>query len=430
MSRVWLVVIVLVAALVPALSRPPAAGAARNLYVEATGHNISDPLLRFYQRYGGLQAFGYPLTEAFGANGLTVQYFERARLEVHPEHPPDAQVQAGLLGREVIANRLGEPPFRPVGGGPGFVAATGHTVQHGFLDFWIKNGGLPVFGYPLSEEFRERSAADGRDYTVQYFERARFEWHPEFRPGQQVALGLLGAERARQEGIPSTLTARAEPLPLPAPRAVRVPVLEYHDVGFGQGEYQVTMHAFREQLDWLRANGYSTVSLNEVFDYIYQGGDLPSKPVVITFDDGRASQWNAALELNARGMRGVFFVMGGATALSGEQLRQLASWGHEIEAHSMSHAALTTVADGQLAYEALGAKQALEARLGIPIRFFAYPYGDYDRRVIDAVAAAGYRGGIAAWGGTGWAPDLRWQEPRVIVSGYHSLADFVDLVTR
>ncbi len=221
----------------------------------------------------------------------------------------------------------------------------------------------------------------------------------------------------------------------PAPQAaapggaLTIPVLEYHDVGYGQGTYQVTLAAFRQQLDWLQAHGYTTVTLPQVYAALLAGGPLPAKPVVLTFDDGRASQWDAVQELNARGMTGVFFVQGGGVGLSAAQLRQIAAWGHEIEAHSMTHADLTRLSDAQLRYEVAGAKQALEGQLGLPIRYFAYPYGAYDARVIAAVAAAGYQGGLAAWGGASWTAERRWEQPRIIVSGYATLDDFAALVT-
>ncbi len=161
----------------------------------------------------------------------------------------------------------------------------------------------------------------------------------------------------------------------------------------------------------------------------YLGYDLDEALPDHTFDDGRASQWEAAHELNARGLVGVFFVQGGGTALSDEQLRQLVAWGHELAAHSMSHPLLTQLSDDELEYEVAGAKAALEATLGVPIAFFAYPFGDYDARVVAAVAAAGYRGALAAWGGAAWTPEQRWEQPRIIVSGYATLADFAALVT-
>ena len=71
---------------------------------------------------------------------------------------------------------------------------TGHTLNL-FSDWWQKQGGLAVFGYPLSEETQERNAADGKTYTVQYFERNRLEYHPEYKGTQnEVLLGLLGSE--------------------------------------------------------------------------------------------------------------------------------------------------------------------------------------------------------------------------------------------
>ncbi len=77
---------------------------------------------------------------------------------------------------------------------------TGHTLAYGFKQFWDTHGGLAVFGYPISEEFSERDAATGKTYTVQYFERYRFEYHPEFAgTPYEVSLGLLGVQTAPQQ---------------------------------------------------------------------------------------------------------------------------------------------------------------------------------------------------------------------------------------
>ena len=114
----------------------------------------------------------------------------------------------------------------------------------------------------------------------------------------------------------SLAAAVAAPPAAAAPRPLAIPVLEYHDVGYGVGTYQVTLPAFRQQLDWLQARGYTTVTLGQVYAYMFAGGRLPARPVVLTFDDARTSQWNAVRELNARGMRGVFFVMGAGGGLS------------------------------------------------------------------------------------------------------------------
>ena len=213
-----------------------------------------------------------------------------------------------------------------------------------------------------------------------------------------------------------------------ATRSVRIPVLMYHRIGSYASRYQVTQTAFAQQLNWLRANGYTVVSINRVYNYMYSGGSLPAKPVVITFDDGTAGQWNAVRELNARGMKGTFFVMGGGNELTWYQLRQMVAQGHEIGSHAMSHPFLTRLSDTQLRYEVYESKRRLEANLGVRMRYFAYPFGDVDSRVINAVAAAGYRGGIHAWGGSYWTPTKRWVEPRMEVSGYLTLSQFAAFV--
>ncbi len=421
----FLIAVLLVALLVP----PPAVGAARNRFFAQTGHNVADPFLRFYDQNGGVSLFGLPLTEAFNDGALTIQYFERARMEWHADDPAVQQIALGQLGRELTAGRLAEAPFRPLTvplGGGTFFRETGHTLGGAFATFWQGGGGLAIFGLPISEEFTETLPGAG-PLTVQYFERARFELQPN-GIGVRVGLGLLGAQSFRQRGLLPVLLDPARATPAPQPRALTIPVLEYHDVGFGVGTYQVTLPAFNAQLDWLQANGYTTVTLQAVYEYLFEGGNLPAKPVVLTFDDGRASQWNAVQALNARGMTGVFFILGGGNALSDGQIRQIVAQGHEIESHTMSHPQLSRLSDAQLAYELARSKQNLEAKYGVPIRYLAYPYGDYDARVIAATSAAGYSGAIAAWGGGSWTPQKQWQEPRILISGFATLGEFAGLV--
>jgi subtilisin family serine protease len=101
---------------------------------------------------------------------------------VCPTNGPDPNAPNGAF------NRASPMP------GSLYFTETGHNISNGFKDYWIKNGGLSIFGYPLSEEFTEVSPTDGRTYTVQYFQRNRFEYHPEKQPPYQVLLGLLGSE--------------------------------------------------------------------------------------------------------------------------------------------------------------------------------------------------------------------------------------------
>lgn len=88
--------------------------------------------------------------------------------------------------------------FAPAGNpnhpGVAYFDVVAHTLRGEFRSYWESNGGLPVFGYPLSEEFSERNLDLEADFTTQYFERERFEWHPDQSPPYRVLLGRLGAE--------------------------------------------------------------------------------------------------------------------------------------------------------------------------------------------------------------------------------------------
>ena len=171
-------------------------------YYQQTQHNLCAGFRAYWEKYGGLAIFGYPITEEYVENGMTVQYFERARFEWHPGAWPERyDVELGLLG-DTYASNLGlmhTAPFMSHGNNNNcasyqvagsdcvYFAATGHAVSGKFLDYWNMHGGLAIFGFPISDQYTENG------YTVQYFERERMELHPEFAgTPYEVELGLLG----------------------------------------------------------------------------------------------------------------------------------------------------------------------------------------------------------------------------------------------
>ena len=90
-----------------------------------------------------------------------------------------------------------------------YIRETGHSLQGAFLNYWNAHGGASIFGYPLTEEFQEANPIDGQVYTVQYFERQRFEYHPEARgTPYEVQLGLLGVQITREPLLPAWLQHR------------------------------------------------------------------------------------------------------------------------------------------------------------------------------------------------------------------------------
>jgi hypothetical protein len=196
-----------VSALVPTSVRQSnaLAQAAEGRFYRETGHSLAAQFVHFYDTHGGLPLFGYPVTDAVQENGHLVQWTERERLEWHPENAGTPyEVQLGLLGNE-LTRGLNGPFFsslsRSLGsesGGEVYFAETGQSVAEPFLSYWRDNGGLSVFGYPISRRF---TAPDG--VQVQWFERARFEYHPELPAPFTVSLGLVGVEALKSRSVPS-----------------------------------------------------------------------------------------------------------------------------------------------------------------------------------------------------------------------------------
>lgn len=189
------------------LPAPPQLSTGKFRYFPETAHFLRGTFLTYWETHGATDILGLPLTEPFMEGDLAVQYLERARLEWHPEitaSSPVGQVLLARLGAITTEARGLKFVPQPTGANTDnshFFTETGHNLGNAFLSFWLRNGGLEVFGYPLSEELVETNEADGQQYTVQYFERNRFEWHPERGPSNNVQLGLLGTEYARMEGL-------------------------------------------------------------------------------------------------------------------------------------------------------------------------------------------------------------------------------------
>jgi hypothetical protein len=200
----------------PLASMPRPAAAQGGACFAETGQCIQGRFLSYWTANGGLARNGFPLGEEHrelleDGNEYTVQYFERVRLELHPENQPPYDVLLGFFGRRVERAQFGGAnsgvdlfrqalaPAAPLTGAAYF-PETGHNLAGGFRDYWRANGGLAQFGFPLTEERRER-LEDGNQYTVQYFERGRLEYHPENKAPYDILLGQFGRQIAREATV-------------------------------------------------------------------------------------------------------------------------------------------------------------------------------------------------------------------------------------
>jgi hypothetical protein len=252
-------------------SVPPTYPPTRARYFTETGHTAVNYFLEKWQNTpNALFTLGLPISEPFIEESFTnpgqyyrVQYFERAVLEEHPENysPGNTEfyVLGRLMGEKLAEGRENEAPFQPVAdpGDGTWIEQTQHTLTNDpapFRTFWLENGDLEVFGYPISEQFQEVNEADGQTYWVQYFERQRMEWHPEQPdPRYQVLLGLLGNEA--REANHSNNPAFNAGLPrdhLPKPFVYGYNVHLYDNGSFWQDRNRVLTLSKESGIYWVR----------------------------------------------------------------------------------------------------------------------------------------------------------------------------------
>lgn len=166
-------------------------------YFPETGHWVTGNFWSFYQSIPDPQRiYGYPITDAFqdSMTGEVVQYFQRARFELHPEAPVELRVQLTPLGKLLYnpAPAIEAPVILPA---CRLYSETGFRVCYAFLDFFDAHGGVSQFGYPISN-FEIRN-----ERIVQYFQRARLEWRPDQEgTGNWVGITDLGTEYFRVRG--------------------------------------------------------------------------------------------------------------------------------------------------------------------------------------------------------------------------------------
>lgn len=193
--------------------------------------------------------------------------------------------------------------------------------------------------------------------------------------------------------------------------------LMYHAVSPGKDiprwPWAVSIQRFREQLDYLAAEGYTTPTVSELFtDPVRRA----ARTAIITFDDGYVDNLDACEELHKRGMRATWFVVTGSIGrepkwadagrpagrlLNKAELRAVQEAGMEVGSHSVSHQRLPELDALRLQQELTDSKATLEDVLGREVTSFAYPYGDWNEVCEAAVRAAGYRAACTTQ--TGWA---------------------------
>lgn len=284
------------------------------------------------------------------------------------------------------------------------------------------------FSQPMARASVEKSfvispAADGDlawldDFTLR-FQPIKFA-HGQTYEIRMRGQSVRGVPLARQ-GPWHFTTVAGPPLTLPpGPSSIRVPVLMYHYIRVNPVPYDrlgfnlsVTPADFAAQMDWLARYGYHPITFTELSAYLNGQHGLPSRPVILTFDDGYADFYTTALPiLRAHDFSAVAYVVSGFVGRPGymnaAQVVEADRSGVEIGAHTVDHADLAKQSPDGLRYQLTASKAALEQMVGHPVLSLCYPSGRFTPAVAAAAENAGYRD----------ATTTRWGSLRTLGSRY------------
>lgn len=211
----------------------------------------------------------------------------------------------------------------------------------------------------------------------------------------------------------TSVSEKKYPLPASFSSSVHVPILLYHYIShnpFPQDTVRTglstTPQIFEKQLLTLIQYGYTTISLDELFQSLITKTALPQKPVVLTFDDGYEDFYtNAYPLLRKYNMKATQFIptglIGKPNYMTWDQITELSqSELITIGAHTVEHVFLPKQSDERLETEVLQSKNMIEEIIQQPVHWFAYPYGAFTEREVAMVKKSGFKGAVSTIKGT------------------------------
>lgn len=220
----------------------------------------------------------------------------------------------------------------------------------------------------------------------------------------------------------------------------RARILAYHSISdCGIDPWAVSAHNFASQMQWLKTQGYTVLSLSQILEINSLWG-IPRKSAVLTFDDGFADFFTDAMPiLEKYKYPATLFIVAGRVGdssrwqeialqkplLDWDVLIEVAGRGYQIGSHGMFHRRLTDLATKELEEELADSKMLLEARLGVKVDAFSYPWGSYEERERNAVKNVGYLSAVTV--NNDWESGFKrdpFRIPRIAISRTDSPEDF------
>ncbi len=198
-------------------------------------------------------------------------------------------------------------------------------------------------------------------------------------------------------------------------------------------DLSVSPAQFEAQLAYLRQAGYETIALNDLIRAANQEIGLPPKPIILTFDDGYRDNYEYAFPLLQKyGFTATFFIFtepldfNSEKYVSWDMVIDMHTAGMEFGSHSYRHMDMTNRSVDFLVYEILASKEAIEARINEPVRFFAYPGGRYDALTIKVLESANFLGAVTTHWGVEQSYDKRFEMVRLRMRGNDRVQDLIN----
>lgn len=210
-------------------------------------------------------------------------------------------------------------------------------------------------------------------------------------------------------------------------KKIRIPVLNYHSITVDPGNRAtITPEKFEEQMRYLAENGYTTLTLQQFSDLLEGKETPPDKPVLLTFDDGYADNYEHAYPLLKKlGFHATLFMSVGMVEdgyfLNWEQLKEMREAGWDIQPHGITHPHLPRLNKEKQSHEILEARRLIEKQLGAKADVFCYPYGEFNKTTISILEENEFRYAFTIEQGMTESDQHPLKLKRIFVNGEESL---------
>lgn len=210
-----------------------------------------------------------------------------------------------------------------------------------------------------------------------------------------------------------------------------VPVLMYHSIDYEKGnELRVPKEKFKEQMQYLKDNGYTTLTFDELYSFLVNNKPIPEKSVVITFDDGYEDNYlNAYPILKEFGFNATIFIITNTidnekVFLTSTQLKEMEENGIAIESHTLAHDELSNLPYDKQVETLKGSKEFIEKLLNKQAKYIGYPFGKWNNDTIKALKETGYTMAFTTVGGWSDKSQGIYTLRRVYVNANHDMSEF------